>query len=130
MNGSKSNWRVWVSAAVLFLLGAVTGIAGAMGYIHHWIGDLHGNPQAFEGMAVHLIDREVDLSDAQRVEIQEIIEATHYDLWAFKNEHVSEIEAILEPALQEIGAVLTDKQREVWGPLRERIQDHIRFDAK
>ena len=122
----KSKWKTWLGVSAIFVFGIFTGLLIAAAFVHHVIGIAHSDPHAFEGMALHLLDRHLDFTDEQEAEIQHIIYASHEELMTFKNEHLAELEGIIGPGLDEIGQTMTAEQRPKWDDLRGRIEEHMR----
>ena len=119
----KSNWSVWLGVTAIFVFGVITGVLGAAFYVHHLVGHAHSRgPQAFEEVALQILDWELDLDPAQEAEVARILRDVHIGLMEFKMQHAEEIDALLRDGLARVEATLHDGQRADWEAMRARIE--------
>lgn len=131
MTTRRFGWKHWLGLLGIFVAGAVTGVFGAAGYVHHWIRDLHtGGPSAVHALGIEWLDSKLDLTAEQESAIEAIIRDAHVASLRFKVRHQEEVRAIVYPALERVDALLDDTQRAEWQRIRERIVEHIEFTGE
>jgi hypothetical protein len=123
---TRRNLVLALGFAGVFLAGALAGVFGAAGYVHHRLGALHsGDPHAVHALAIEWLDSRLDLAPEQSKAIESILSETHAALFRFKTEHNDELRAIVLPALERVDAQLRPDQVERWQELRDRIVEHV-----
>ncbi|HEX8155648.1 MAG TPA: periplasmic heavy metal sensor [Thermoanaerobaculia bacterium] len=104
---------------VTFVAGAVVGIAAHRGFMMR--GHERGAKHMTAFMLNHL-DRKLDLTDAQRGEIEKILDRRHQRMSALRGEMRGKIEREVTGANAEIERVLDAQQREKF----KRLRIHLR----
>ena len=113
------------SAALLAVVGVfVAGIvAGVLG-THLFYARQLRQPGGLAGLGARLfantLERRLDLTAAQRHEIDRILEQTHREAQSLRQDVQPRIAALLETTADRIDEVLTPEQREEFRRLRER----------
>ena len=121
-----NRWWIGLGLVGVFVFGAITGVIGAAGYLHHHLRSLHEDgPAAFHRLGVDWLDWELDLNAEQEVSVEEILTDLHLDLFRFKTAHNEELSAIVGAALVRIDAALEPEQMDAWHDIRGRITDHL-----
>lgn len=108
MSATKTTLVALLVVALVFVAGIAVGVFGA----HMMI--LHGGPGAamFPTTAlVNRLDRRLDLSDAQRAQVERIIRRHHANIDGIWSSMHPRIRAEVEAANAEITRVLTPEQR-------------------
>lgn len=106
---------------VIFLVGAATGWIGA----RHWYkerleGLMRGNPDAFHEVIVRRLNKKLNLSPAQVDTLREILNQSHEEVTAAREELSPEIQEILEETRSRVEAILTPAQAYVFRHLTEK----------
>ena len=117
----ESKTTTWKAALVIVLVFITGFLAGAGSVAALWY--LKPRPLAFmknQGQIMRVITRKLDLTDAQRAGVEEILRQTKRDLTALRDEIQPKVRQRLEQAQQQIAALLTDKQRIEFTQLVER----------
>lgn len=111
---------VVVAVTVLILTFIAGAAAGAFG-AHMII--LHGGPGAerFPHAMVNRLDHRLDLTDAQRAEVEAIIKRRHAHIDALWNGVRPQVRAEIERTNEEIAKVLTPEQRVRFERMRMRM---------
>ncbi len=112
------------SVALLTILGIlVVGVAVGVVGTHLFYAKLfrrHGGPSAFMGHHfVERLEHELDLTDDQRDEIEEILARAHDQGEALRHEVRPKMQALFDAIASEIDTILTPEQREEFQRLRE-----------
>jgi len=68
--------------------------------------------------------RELDLTEAQRAPIEEILGQVQTDLWKFRKQHQPEVEAIIAQGIAQMKPRLSAVQQEKLDGLFERLKEH------
>lgn len=106
---------------VIFLAGAATGWIGA----RHWYkerleGLMRGNPDAFHEVIVRRLNRKLNLNPGQVDKLREILNQSHEEVAAAREELSPEIQEILEETRSRVEAILTPAQVYVFRHLTEK----------
>lgn len=119
--------KLWVGLAVLFLAGALTGIAGATLYHqyeqeHRW----ERGPAAKHERIMKRLTHELALTPAQRAEIEPIVSRTHVDILQLRFSLQPEVEQTLALGIAELKTKLSAEQQakldELYAKLQRRWQ--------
>lgn len=126
--------KLWVGLAVLFLAGALTGIAGATLYHqyeqeHRW----ERGPAAKHDRIMKRLTSELALTPAQRADIEPIVSRTHVEILQLRFSLQLEVEQALTQGIAEIKTKLSVEQQEelddLYAKLKRRWQvsrDYLR----
>ena len=106
-----SSTKAKLVAVLVIALVFVAGFALGMFSSHVMI--LRGGPGAarFPKLLIERLDRHLDLTDAQRTQVEEILRRRHARIDAVWSEARPRVRQEIERANQEIAAVLTPEQR-------------------
>ncbi len=126
-------WSARATAVTVLVLTAVTGVLlgvaldrqlllsrrggyGAHGWHRGWFGDRpmlhHGSPAAAVHQASERLARTLDLTDAQRVQVDSIMVRHMTAFHDVRREAEARVRVVLEATRQAIDSVLTPQQRE------------------
>ncbi len=116
-----SSTKTKLVAVAVILVTFVAGLAAGVFAAHMHI--LYGGPGAarFPHAMVNRLDRRLDLTDAQRKQVEEIINRRHaniHTMWATVR---PQVRAEVERANDEIARVLTPEQRARFEKMRMRM---------
>jgi Spy/CpxP family protein refolding chaperone len=113
-------------AVVVLVLTFVAGMAAGIFAAHMHI--LHGGPGAarFPRAMVNRLDRRLDLTDAQRKQVEEIVNRRHANIDEVWGGVRPRVRAEIEAANEEIARVLTPEQRARFEKMRMRMLGHRR----
>lgn len=126
MSATKKRWPVYLGMLGIFVAGVVTGLLLAAGAVHHHWDDLHSHgPAGLHRFGTAWLEWNLDLTDAQHEQVDQVMHDLHMDLFRFKSEHNAEIDQIVSPALARIDAILDAEQMKEWKPMRDRVADHL-----
>lgn len=126
--------KLWVGLAVLFLAGALTGIAGAALY-HQYDQERRWErgPAAKHERIMKRLIQELDLTPAQQADIEPIVSRTHVDILQLRFSLQPEVEQALTRGMAEMKGKLSVEQQAkldgLYGTLQRRWQvsrDYLR----
>jgi Spy/CpxP family protein refolding chaperone len=121
--------KTTVVATLVLLLTFGAGFAAGM-FTGHMTALRIFRPERLPQFATHAIvsqlDRKLDLSDAQRKKIEEIINRRHRAIHHIRGDVDPQIRAQLDKANQEITRVLTPEQRKKFEALKMRLGPYAR----
>jgi hypothetical protein len=117
-----NHWKLWIGITLVFILG---GVAGSLvtGYVlkEHEHGFSH-NPARRTAFIVDRLTRKLDLSEAQKAEIEKIVQKTEEKSHARFMSHREEMRAIRNEGIAEIRRGLTPEQQEKMDQLRREFE--------
>ncbi|TKS63315.1 MAG: hypothetical protein EWM73_01584 [Nitrospira sp.] len=104
--------KVWGGLVVLFLAGALTGIAGTTLY-HQYEQDHQGDrgSTAKHERIMKRLTHELALTPAQQADIEPMISRTHVAILQLRFAHQPEVEQVLTHGMAEIKATLSVEQQ-------------------
>lgn len=122
MSSTKTKLVAVALIALTFLAGMAAGVFAAHMHI------LRGGPGAarFPHAMVNRLDRRLDLTDAQRKQVEEIVNRRHANIHAVWKGVRPRVRAEVEAANEEIARVLTPEQRARFEKMRMRMLGHRR----
>lgn len=108
---------------VIFIAGAAVGWIGT----RHWYKErveslMRGNPEAFHEVIVRRLDRKLNLNPDQVKNLREILNQSHEEVAAAREDLSPEIQEILEETKSRVEAILTPEQAVTFRHLTEK--DH------
>ncbi|MBU6434280.1 MAG: hypothetical protein KGS09_00115 [Nitrospirae bacterium] len=117
--------KLWVGLAVLFLAGALTGIAGATLYHqyeqeHRW----ERGPAAKHDRIMKRLTSELALTPAQQADIEPIVSRTHVEILQLRFLLQPEVEQALTKGMAEMKTKLSVEQQEELDDLYAKLQRH------
>ena len=118
--------RTTLVAALVLLLTFGAGFIGGAAAHHLWFAHREQMaPFAMRAM-VNRLDRRLDLTDAQRTRVEEIIRRRHARINAISADARPRVHAELQAANREIEQVLTPEQRAKFAKMRMHLGKHAR----
>jgi hypothetical protein len=117
-------WNLILGLSVLFLSGVLIGTLGTAIYFKHTIGHVftEGQP-AVTRLIMKKLDRDLDLTEPQRAEIEKIVAEVQTDLWTFRTQHRPEIEAIIARGITQMRPLLSSEQQVKLDAVFERMKE-------
>ena len=109
-----------VAALALVLTFAGGVLAGAFGHRALTM-RMHRMPPMASRAVIHHLDRRLDLSDAQRTRIEQILDRRHQRMYALTRSVRPRVHAELEAANAEIIQILTPEQRREFAKIRMHL---------
>ena len=117
--------KLSIGVFLVFLVGVLAGSLGMGMYLKHQMKRFEPGghpPPVRHGFIMKRLSRELDLTDAQRVEIEKIVKDSEAKFFAIRNQFMPEIEEIADQSFAAIKEKLNaDQQIKL-----ERIQEKIR----
>ena len=115
--------KLWGGLVVLFIAGALTGIAGATLYHqyeqeHRW----ERGPAAKHDRIMKRLTHELALTPAQQADIEPMISRTHVAILQLRFAHQPEVEQALTQGMAEIKTTLSGEQQEKLDGLYATLQ--------
>ena len=117
--------KLWGGLVVLFLAGALTGIAGATLYHqyeqeHRW----ERGPAAKHERIMKRLTHELALTPAQQADIEPIVSRTHVEILQLRFLLQPEVEQALTKGMAEMKTKLSVEQQEELDDLYAKLQRH------
>lgn len=103
--------KSWLVLGLVFVAGFGAGVVVTRGVVRHLIQQAVTNPDRVREVIERRLVRQLDLTPAQRGQVQTILLDAQKDLRALRGEFRPQFVAIVSNAEQRVGAVLTDEQR-------------------
>ena len=115
--------KLWGGLVVLFIAGALTGIAGTTLYHqyeqeHRW----ERGPAAKHERIMQRLTHELALTPAQQADIEPMISRTHVEILQLRFAHQPEVEQALTQGMVEIKTKLSVEQQEKLDGLYAKLQ--------
>ncbi len=112
--------KYWLS----FVLGAVVGAVAVAAVTHSFPWCKKGKGMQRHDPKAHLekMSKELDLSEAQKPEIQKILEASHLKMKELHGEAFPKFKAIHESTKKEIRSLLEPQQQSKFDKMAERFE--------
>jgi hypothetical protein len=115
--------KLWGGLVVLFIAGALTGIAGTTLYHqyeqeHRW----ERGPAAKHERIMKRLTHELTLTPAQQADIEPMISRTHVEILQLRFAHQPEVEQALTQGMAEIKTKLSGEQQEKLDGLYAKLQ--------
>ena len=118
-------WNLVLGLVALFLSGILVGTLGTAIYFKQTMGHIFGESQpAVRKLVMKKLVRELDLTETQRVRIEEIVGEIQAELWEFRKQHEREIETILARGIEQMKPELSVDQQRKLDALFERLKQH------
>lgn len=119
MSATKTTFIAVIILVLTFSAGAIVGVfADRMLLMHGRFGPRPHAERFATNMLVNRLDRRLDLTDAQREQIQEILDKRHERVLALWSDIDPRVRAEIEGANAEIAKVLTPEQRRKFEQLK------------
>ncbi|MEM8962911.1 MAG: hypothetical protein AAGD38_15605 [Acidobacteriota bacterium] len=110
---------------VVFVVGVTVGVFGTHVFYAKRISDPGKMAEFMSAVALRRLDRTLDLSDAQRIEIEAVLADARHDVLVVRRETEPRMVAILDHTHDRIAAVLTEEQRREFDRIRERMRRNL-----
>lgn len=112
--------KFYASLFTVLLLGVVVGWLGAGIYIKNQVTPFYkGNPGMRRAMILERLNSKLDLTPAQKVEIEKIIELNQKEMREFRRKHRPERKKIIDKRFALISEHLNEDQKEKLAELRK-----------
>jgi len=117
---SKTRTTAALSVIAIFIGGLLVGVAGDRFYLFHRV-RRPPSAQSLTRRIVEHLDRDLNLSPQQKIDVQRIIDQHHVKIDSVMSGVQPQIRAELEAANAEIDKLLTPQQREQFKKMRMRV---------
>ena len=118
-------WSVVLGLLVLFGSGVLVGSLGTAVYYKKTAGYVLGEGQpGVRNMVMRKLIRDLDLTPAQRPQIEAIVAEVQAELGKFRAQHRPEIEAIINRGIAQIRPLLAAAQQEKLDAFSQRLREH------
>ena len=115
---TRRGWRPWLGAffmtSAVFLCGAVVGAVITANVINNRFEDRFSKPDEFIGRALDRVGDELGLSEAQRAELQALVDGHRDQIRGIHEEFRPRLEAEFDALRKGIDAILTPEQAKEW----------------
>lgn len=125
MNDNKFNWQIRTAALSIFVLGFVGG-ALALNAYQIWFGAA-SSPRTKSERFERIFDR-LELSDAQKADVQKIVGETREEIQTLKKERDSRVQEIRGRSDERFKQVFDDEQWAKFQRLREELRQNEKND--
>ena len=122
-------WKLTAGVALVFFLGVLAGLLPGFYLTHRFPPPPpppHLNHRDRDAVMAERLSRDLDLTDAQKKKVTEILKRTSEKLDERLSQMQPEIRKILDDGFSEIEKELTDPQKNKLRDLRERMERHRR----
>jgi len=124
-----TKWKLAAGVALVFILGVLAGLLPGFYLVHRFPPPPpppHMDHRDRDAAMVERLSRDLDLSEAQKLRVGEILKQTSERLDAHLREMQPEIRKIFDDGFSEMEKELTDAQKKKLHELRERMERHGR----
>jgi len=121
----SAKWRAVAVVVLAFVLGGVVGIAGDRYW--NFRPPEPPDPSSIADRVTTLLSRRLDLTSAQKVEVEKIVHRFASDVKALLVENQPRFRALSTKADREIDAILTPEQREKFREVRRERDQRFPF---
>lgn len=121
----RSTWKLLLLGLVILLAGMTIGAAGTLFVVRRAVLHAAQHPGELPERALDRLDRRLDLTDAQRAEIERILRQRMRRLAALRERLRPHVDRELDALDEEISDVLTPQQRERWQRDYRRLRRYI-----
>ena len=119
----EKRWNLVLGLLVLFFSGVLAGALGTAIYYKHSVGHLFAEGQpGIRKLVMKKLVRELDLSDVQRGQVEQIVAEVQGNLRKFRADHEREIEAIIAGGVDQMKPLLSTAQQEKLDVIFERLK--------
>ncbi len=115
--------KVIAGILAVFLLGVVTGVLGAGMVIHQKFRQFTMGEKPFQTFFMRRLERELDLTDAQKPRVERIVREGAVEVREFLQESRLAFEAIMERRNDQLKKVLTPEQQQKLDAMQARIHE-------
>ena len=114
--------KLAIGIILLLLLGAVAGSVGTGIYIRHRIEHIAPAKPSKAHFLLRKLSRELDLTEAQQVEIGKILEESHTEITALRRKFLPEIKEITDQSFALIKEKLNEEQKQKLDKLHGKLK--------
>ena len=114
--------KLVIGIILLLLLGAVAGSVGTGIYIRHRIEHIAPGKPPKAHFLLRKLSRELDLTEAQQVEIRKILEESHTEISDLRRKFLPEIKEITDQSFALIKEKLNEEQKQKLDKLHGRLK--------
>lgn len=119
----SSSPRRWLPSVLTLLAGVAIGMIVMAVWIHVRLDALHhAGP---EGVALHVLEDELDLDDQQSEQVRVMLHGIWDDLAKFHEAHEEELHSILAHGANGLGSILRPEQTVDWRAMHSRLVNQI-----
>ncbi|OQX24606.1 MAG: hypothetical protein BWK80_19925 [Desulfobacteraceae bacterium IS3] len=122
----KNKMKIAAGVIFVFFLGVVSGSLLTGIYLKHRIKDFIKGGPFMKELSVKRLSSKLDLTTAQKIEIEKIVDNTLIQLREFRERHRPEIEGIIDRAVSLIKEKLNEEQKRKMDKLHEKLKRHWR----
>ncbi len=121
----KKKIKIIAGVTAVFFLGVLAGSLGTGIYVKHRIGRfIKGDLPERHAAIMKKLTARLELTDSQQAEIGKIVEDSLTELYAFRQKHSAESEAIIDRAVEKIKEKLNEDQRQKMDELRIKLKKY------
>ena len=123
--------KVWAGIGLLLLLGALAGSLATGMYFKHKIERFSkGERPPIKVVLMKKLSDELDLTERQRVEIEEILDQLQANLLDLRRKHRPELEKLFDHSFGSIREKLNSEQKKEFDEIREELRRRRPFRRK
>ncbi len=114
-------WKLFIGVGLLFIFGVLVGVMGTALFVKHNHPMFKHTPAERKAFVMKRLSRELELNDAQKQQVVEIVNRLHGQMVQRFQAHFTEVDAIVDGGFGEIKAVLEPNQLNALEKLREKL---------
>lgn len=123
--------KVWAGIVLVFLLGTLAGSLATGIYFKHRIERFSkGERPPIKVVLMKKLSHELDLTETQRVEIEEILDQLQAKLLDLRRKHRPEFEKLFDHSFGSIREKLNSEQKKEFDEIREELRRRRPFRRK
>ena len=123
--------KVWTGIVLVFLLGALAGSLATGIYFKHRIEQFSkGERPPIKVVLMKKFSHELDLTESQRVEIEQILDQVQAKLLDLRRKHRPEFENLFDHSFGSIREKLNSEQKKRFDGIREELRRRRSFREK
>jgi hypothetical protein len=123
--------KVWAGIVLVFLLGALVGSVSTGIFFKHRIERFSkGDRPPIKGVLMKKLSHELDLTETQRVEIEQILDQLQEKLLDLRRQHRPEFEKLFDHSFGSIREKLNSEQKNRFDKIREELRRRHSYRRK
>jgi hypothetical protein len=123
MTMNTKKLKVWAGILLVFFLGALAGSLGTSAYLKHRIERFsRGKRPSIRMVLIKKLDRELDLTDTQRVEVEKILDQLETKLRELRQKHRPDLEEAFAHSFDRIKDRLDQEQKPELDKIRQELR--------
>lgn len=108
----RASMKTVAAALLIFVSGAVIGVLGTRFFATRLVvGLVRGDTAVVERQVLRRLDRELDLTEAQRAVAREVVAEAARELLAYRREQAPRVDAMVDRAMSRLAVTLTPEQK-------------------